>query len=207
MAASLASLFGDDTTVGAEIDALIAARGLGGGVSVSLIAPGGEAVDLARGVASPDGDARGVPLTPAHWMEHASLSKTVASVFATQYYAAKGIPVTASVNGLFAALEAEKEGSTSGFKLVPKAGCPQAWADGVQLRHLMNHTGLGMHYVYGVPLNKPFPPVLELITGQHDVHVGLKLGYAAIEVDKEPGTAFSYSGGGFLVLQVRWLPL
>jgi len=189
---TLAEIFDDGAR--AEIDALIAARGLAGGVTFSLLGPGGDALDIARGV----GDGTGTALSPSHWVEHASLSKTVAAVFATQYYAAKGVAPTASVNELLGALG---EAKTGGFKLVPAAGCPQAWADGVQLKHLMNHTGLGMHYVYGVPLDVPFPPVLELITGQHDTGAGLGLGYAAIEVSKEPGTAFGYSGGGFLVLQ------
>ena len=55
------------------------------------------------------------------------------------------------------------------------------------------------HYVHGVPRGSRFPPVVDLISGtaaQPAPH-----GYASLEVTKAPGTAFHYSGGGFLVLQ------
>ena len=123
-------------------------------------------------------------------MEHASLSKTVASVFATQYFTDKGIALTESVNLLLAR-------TASPFRLrVAEGKMPQAWADSVQLRHLMDHSGLGMHYVHGVPLDTDFPAILSLISGERR-----DLGYQAIEVSKEPGARFGYSGGGFLVLQ------
>ena len=43
------------------------------------------------------------------------------------------------------------------------------------------------------------PPVLDLISGTADAHA--PYGYASLRLTKEPGTAFGYSGGGFLVLQ------
>ena len=155
----------------------------GAKVSIALNGPVSH-LDIAAGTA--DGSA---PLTPRHWMEHASLSKTVASVFATQYFADKGIPLTESVNVLLARTD-------SPFRLRAGSGMPESWADRVQLRHLMDHSGLGMHYVHGVKLDTDFPPVLSLIGGKRS-----DLGYEAIEVNKEPGTCFGYSGGGFLVLQ------
>ncbi|CAE7591388.1 unnamed protein product, partial [Symbiodinium pilosum] len=45
-------------------------------------------------------------------------------------------------------------------------------------------------------LSDDFPSVLSLVSGERT-----DLGYQAIEVSKEPGTCFAYSGGGFLVLQ------
>jgi len=83
------------------------------------------------------------------------------------------------------------------YRLRAAPGCPEEWPERVQLKHLVDHTGLGMHYVNGVPRNQAFPPVQELIEGQHSQ----ELGYQQLLVEKEPGTRFGYSGGGFLVLQ------
>ena len=56
-----------------------------------------------------------------------------------------------------------------------------------------------MHYVFGVPLSREMPSVTELIT---DARQARRYGYdAPLIVSKEPGTKFSYSGGGFLLLQ------
>ena len=56
----------------------------------------------------------------------------------------------------------------SPFTLRSAAGCPPEWADAVTLTQLLDHTGLGMHYVNGVPRDEPFPPVLALISGTAD---------------------------------------
>jgi hypothetical protein len=59
--------------------------------------------------------------------------------------------------------------------------------------------GLGMHYVFGVPLSREMPSVTDLIT---DTRQARRYGYdAPLIVSKDPGTKFSYSGGGFLLLQ------
>lgn len=124
------------------------------------------------------------------WLEIASLSKTFAAVFAVRYFRERGIALTTRVNVLLAA-------GGSPFRLKAAPGNPKRWGDDVLLRHLLDHTGLGMHYVNGVPLRSPLPPVLDLIRGKHTDD----LGYEAILVEKEPGKRFGYSGGGFLVLQ------
>ena len=56
-----------------------------------------------------------------------------------------------------------------------------------------------MHYVYGVPLDKPFPNALDLISGTPEKPA--PYGYVPMFVSKKPGSAFGYSGGGFIVLQ------
>mmetsp|Transcript_10412 Transcript_10412/g.31220 ORF Transcript_10412/g.31220 Transcript_10412/m.31220 type:complete len:335 (-) Transcript_10412:1399-2403(-) len=83
------------------------------------------------------------------------------------------------------------------FRLEAAAGCPAAWADEVTLAHLIDHTGLGMHYVNGVPRTVEMPAAISLIKGEHSED----LGYERILVHKKPGVTFGYSGGGFLVLQ------
>ena len=91
-------------------------------------------------------------------------------------------------------------GST--FRLTAASGFPAEWAEEATLTHMLHHTGGGMHYVNGVPLTQPFPPVLHLISGTPEKPA--PHGYASLQMVKQPGTAFHYSGGGFLVMQHLW---
>merc|ERR1719487_1190864 len=86
-----------------------------------------------------------------------------------------------------------------GFQLRSAKGLPAEWAEQVTLRQLVDHTGLGMHYVNGVPLSKEMPAVSALISGTDEKPA--PYGYANLHLTKQPGTKFNYSGGGFLVLQ------
>lgn len=128
--------------------------------------------------------ARGkAPVTERTRFEIASLSKTIASSFALEYFREKKIPLSSAVNDVLARTK-------STFRIQS----PQRpeWAGKVTLAQLMNHTALNLHYVKGFPEGK-LPPVSELLAGGH--------GYDAVEVLNEPGTKFHYSGGGFLVLE------
>ena len=82
------------------------------------------------------------------WLQIASLSKTLGTAFAIEYFTARGIPMDSPVNSLL-----RDAGAT--FQLTPAPGNPTEWADQVTLAQLTNHTGLGMHYVNGVPLSEP----------------------------------------------------
>lgn len=123
---------------------------------------------------------------PTTRFQIASLSKTVASAFAIEYFRSKKIPLTTSVNSLL-----DKASST--FRIT-SSGDP-AWADKVTIRDLMSHSALNMHYVNGIRKGEPMPPILSLIQGSQE------FGYLPVKVIAEPGTKFSYSGGGFLVLE------
>ncbi len=101
---------------------------------------------------------------PQMMFQIASLSKTLACAFSLEYFAQHKISLNTSVNSLF-------EKNKSGFRLK---------SNSVTLEHLMNHTALNMHYVFGVPLNELLPKV---------------------DIANPPGTVFQYSGGGFLVLE------
>ncbi len=114
------------------------------------------------------------------WFEMASLSKSVASAFAVEYFTKKKIPLSTSVNKL---LE-----STSSKYRIP-AG------DSVTIEHLMSHKALNLHYVNGVPADRKMPPVSEFLSGNQEY------GYEAIKVVNPPGEKFQYSGGGFIVLE------
>ncbi len=68
-------------------------------------------------------------------------------------------------------------------------------SDEVNLSMLVNHTALGMHYVYGIPLSSKMPTPVELLSGVKEY------GYENLLLERVPGVKFSYSGGGFVVLQ------
>ncbi|MBC7714900.1 MAG: serine hydrolase [Rhizobacter sp.] len=109
--------------------------------------------------------------TPSTWFELASLSKTFGSAFAIEYFTKNNISIETSVN------EVLKQ-TKSSFKLKD---------DNVQIKHLMNHSALNMHYVKGYPANGEMPQIESLL--------------GEIEVINPPGEKFQYSGGGFIVLE------
>ena len=126
----------------------------------------------------------GAKVTSKTCFELASLSKTIASAFALEYFAKAKLPLTTSVNVLLAE-------TASRFRLRSE-GDP-AWADEVTIAHLMNHTALNLHYVKGFSAKSAIPPLTELLDGRH--------GYDPVAVIGEPGHRFKYSGAGFMVLE------
>jgi hypothetical protein len=104
-------------------------------------------------------------MTPAHHLEIASQSKTIGATFCLEYFAKKNIPMTSSVNQLL-----KNANSPWRITLPPNSDLPQEWPDKVQLNHLLNHTALGMHYVYGFPLSQELPQCLYLLDGSRKDH-------------------------------------
>ena len=134
----------------------------------------------------------GEQISPNHYMQCASLSKTIASVFAFEFFSKRGISMDCSVNYLL-----EQNRASWRIEVSPESGLSQMSADSVSLMMLLNHTALGMHYVYGIPLNDTFPPVEKLINGYYkDIYR-----YQKLYLERIPGRKFAYSGGGFLVMQ------
>jgi malate synthase len=113
------------------------------------------------------------------WFEMASLSKSVGSAFAIEYFTKRGIALSTPVDHLLAQTKSD-------FRLNNER---------VTLAHLMSHSALNMHYVNGVPANRTMPRIREFLTGNAEY------GYVPIKVINEPGEVFQYSGGGFLVLE------
>jgi allantoicase/malate synthase len=118
-------------------------------------------------------------VTSKTWFEMASLSKTVGSAFAIEYFTKKGISLNHSVDELLALTKSD-------FRL----NDPR-----VKVTHLMNHMALNMHYVNGVPANKIMPKIRDFLSGNREY------GYVPVRVENTPGEVFQYSGGGFLVLE------
>ena len=175
------------------VDSLLKKYGVTGS-SVAVIAPSKHNQDgtVRTQVAGYADRAGNIPMFDGTHLEIASLSKPLAAAFAYDYFAKHGISMEAKVNPLLA-----EAGST--FRLTAASGFPAEWAEEATLTHMLNHTGVGMHYVNGVPLTQPFPPVLHLISGTPEKPA--PHGYASLQMVKQPGTAFHYSGGGFLVMQ------
>jgi allantoicase/malate synthase len=113
------------------------------------------------------------------WFEMASLSKTVGSAFAIEYFKNKNIPLTTSVDELLSQ-------TASDFRL----NDPR-----VNLTHLMSHSALNMHYVNGVPADRKMPPIKEFLKGNEEYK------YPPVKVINTPGEVFQYSGAGFVVLE------
>ncbi len=120
--------------------------------------------------------------------EVASLSKSLASAFAIEYFSKKNISLKTSVNSLLAK-------TNSSFRLTSNDPAKPEWADQVNLEHLMSHRALNLHYVNGVPANQKMPLIREFLEGNKEFN------YPPVKVINSPGKIFQYSGGGFLVLE------
>ncbi len=131
---------------------------------------------------------KGTPVTAATFFELASLSKTLASCFALEYFAKRKIPLGTSVNALLAR-------TSSSFRLRGDTAEHSALADQVSIAHLLSHCALNMHYVNGVPADQEMPNVHEFLDGNE------RYAYPPVRVIGKPGQFFQYSGGGFLVLE------
>jgi malate synthase/allantoicase/CubicO group peptidase (beta-lactamase class C family) len=120
--------------------------------------------------------------------EIASLSKSVGSAFAIEYFRNKNIPLSTSVNSLL-------ESTNSKFRLKSSNNLERDYSDDVCISHLMSHSALNMHYVNGVPADNEMPTINEFLMGND------KYEYDPIEVINPPGEIFKYSGAGFIVLE------
>lgn len=113
-------------------------------------------------------------VTEKTWFEMASLSKSVATAFALEYFKKRNISLETKVSDFLPELELGSE---------------------VRIKHLMNHSALNLHYVNGVPANRKMPTINEFLKGNAEYS------YEPLKVINPPGEKFQYSGGGFLVLE------
>ena len=129
-------------------------------------------------------------MDPSTWLQYASISKTVGSAYALEVFRRFNISLDSKVNDVL-----YQYGST--FRLVA-FDRKQSWGEDVTFRMVLSHSAaLKMHYVNGIPPNRKFPCVLDLLKGEYDEEYG----YPAVYVHEQPGLRFSYSGASFLILQ------
>lgn len=121
----------------------------------------------------------------SHLFEIASLSKTIGSLIALEILKENHLSEKDSVNEVLISLG-------SSFQLKDSEGNIR---NDVIFEHLMSHSALNMHYVFGIPLNDENPQTKNFLNGNE------KYGYGPILVLHKPGTKFSYSGAGFIVLE------
>lgn len=168
----------------AKIEASMKKHAVVGGTMTITAGPGKHYEDICIGDATL-GKQR---VTETTRFEVASLSKSVGSCFAINYFKSRGIPLTQKVNELLAT-------TASPFRIPSGNAAHPTWGDNTTLAHCMSHCALNMHYVNGIPLKDPMPNVLELMNGSE------KYNYVSVCANKEPGTAFGYSGGGHMVIE------
>ena len=146
----------------------------------------GSRQDLCLGKAWASEDAPAV--TPETRFELASLSKTLASVFALEYFKSKALPLDSAVNAVL-------KKTRSSFQIPSLDISHPSWGDQVRILNLMKHNALNMHYVKGFSPLKPMPKAASLLMDP------TRYGYPETGALFHPGHGFQYSGGGFLVLE------
>lgn len=128
-------------------------------------------------------DTQGLNTGNTHVFQLASLSKSLATAFAIEYFKKKNIPLETSVSKILADYGSQ-------LKLEPSA-----WAEQLVIKHLLNHSAINMHYVNGFNLKNSMPSATELVLNSE------KYSYPPLKIVAEPGTEFHYSGGGFILLE------
>lgn len=116
------------------------------------------------------------------WFEFASLSKPIGTLISLEYLKTKSYSQESYVNQIL-------EKTKSSFRLKGD------FADQVQVKHLMSHSALNMHYVNGIPATEKMPVIEDFLNGNESYS------YPPIEVINKPGEKFSYSGAGFILLE------
>ena len=164
------------------------------GISISVVSNYTRIQSITAGFADKETNEK---VTPNTWFEVASLSKTFAAAFTLEYFKKHNLSLDDSVNRIL------DQFSKHSWRLEAKDPKNADWGDKVTVRMLLNHSALGMHYVYGIPTNHPMPHPLDFILGTYSE----KFNYPKFYVEREPGKTFKYSGGGFIVLEYLLLEI
>ena len=146
------------------------------GVSVALIRDGKIAWTRGYGVAYEGGPA----VTPETLFQAASISKPITAVAALRLAERGELNLDADINTVL-----------TGWKL--PAGPDNA---GATARQLLSHTaGTSVSGFPGYEAGKPVPTLVQVLDGAAPANT------KPVRIEKTPGTAFRYSGGGYSVLQ------
>jgi hypothetical protein len=146
------------------------------GVSIAVVAGGALAWAYAWGAAQAG---RPGPVTEHTLFQAGSISKPVAAVCALRLFAQGHLDLDSDVNQVLVS-----------WKVPANAG----WQPRVTVRQLLSHTaGLTVHGFPGYRADRPAPSLIQVLNGQGNT--------APVRVATLPGLQFSYSGGGYCVLQ------
>lgn len=113
----------------------------------------------------------------------ASLSKSVAAMIALDIFSQYEIDLDDSLGDICQRFQC----SLSALETLPHF-------NEVKIRHLLNHEAFNGHYVNGFSQDG-LPDVMELLT------TPFRYNYQEIKILNRPGTQFSYSGAGYLILE------
>jgi CubicO group peptidase (beta-lactamase class C family) len=124
----------------------------------------------------------GKPVSPGTLFQAGSISKPVAAMAALHLVQEKKLTLDADINSELVT-----------WKLPTS---PAANGKVVTLRELLTHTaGLTVHGFPGYAANEPVPSLTQVLDGQKPANT------PPIRIESEPGSRWSYSGGGFTVMQ------
>lgn len=146
------------------------------GASVALIDGGELRETWTAGVRTAGG---ADPVTPETRFQAGSISKAVAAAVALRLVADGVLDLDADVNGVLRS-----------WRIPANDG----WQARITPRHLLSHTsGLTVHGFPGYPAGSPVPDLPAILDGRGNT--------PPVRVTSLPGVQFSYSGGGYVVLQ------
>jgi CubicO group peptidase (beta-lactamase class C family) len=150
------------------------------GASVTVVSD--YAIDWALGFGVKDTETR-EPVTPRTLFQAASISKSLAAVAAMKLVEEGRLALDADINLSLVTWRIPESAFT--------AETP------VTLRHLLSHTGgLTVHGFGGYAQGEPLPTLIQVLDGVPPANSD------PVRVVVEPGTSWSYSGGGYTVLQL-----
>ena len=149
------------------------------GVSVAVI--NDFKTEWAKGYGTADAETK-EPVGPATLFQAASISKPVTAMAVLKLSQDGRLDLDADVNTLLTSWTLPASDLTAKAK--------------VTLRRLLSHTaGTNVHGFPGYGVPGPVPTLDMVLDGVKPANT------PAIRVEKEPGTAFSYSGGGYVIAQ------
>ena len=149
------------------------------GLSIAVIRDG--EIDWAKGYGTTSLDG-GRAIDAATLFQAGSISKPVAAFAALQLVDAEILTLDADVNEALTSWQVPENPFT---EVAP-----------VTLRHLLSHlAGTAVQGFLGYNAAAPLPTLIQILDGQHPAN------NVPITVQRVPGSSYSYSGGGFVIVQ------
>ena len=153
------------------------------GVSIAFIDHGRIAWTRAYGMADVQ---TGRPVTPETLFQAGSISKPIAALGALSLVEKGKLKLDQNVNDELTSWKLPENEFTAQQK--------------VTLRRILSHSaGTNVHGFSGYELNQPLPSVVQILSGTKPANS------PAVQVTTVPGSVYSYSGGGIMVMQLMMM--